>query len=295
MVITPDIDILKYNNIRGVKYFELTAEEVKQEILPGLFIKAWGYNGSTPGPTILVNHGDYINIRVYNKLSEPTSVHWHGLDVPNMMDGVPDIEPSPKIEPGYFFDYRFQIKNPPGTHMYHSHFQSHKQIMMGLMGGLIIEQPYSKMDKDFFLMLQEFKVKDIPPGTVKAGEYDLDSSSHEFNFFAINGKCFPMTKALPVKSGEQIRVRFGNVMMDAHPMHIHGHQFQVTASDGNEFNAYLNVKKNTINVASGETYDVEFNANNKGNWPFHCHIPQHMTNNMTDSIGGMFTTVHYDS
>lgn len=294
MIISPDLNHLQCSTIRGVKYFELVAEEVKQEILPGLHIKAYGYNGSTPGPTIIVNPGDYVNIRVINKLTEPTSVHWHGLNVPNSMDGVPEMEPSPKIEPGSYFDYRFKITNPPGTHMYHTHFLSHTQQMMGLMGGFIIKKPNDMIDKDYFLMIQEFKVEDMPSGTVKEGEYNINPSSHEFNFFTINGKCFPYASPLTVKLGEDIRVRFANAMMDAHPMHIHGHQFLITASDGNEISKYSIIKKNTINVASGETWDIEFNANNSGIWPFHCHIPHHMTNNMTDPMGGMVTSVIYN-
>lgn len=294
MVISPDLDILHFKEIKGVKYFELTAEEIKQEILPGVFIKAWGYNGTTPGPTILVYPGDYVNIRVYNKLSVPTTIHWHGLDVPNTMDGVPDVAPSPRIEPGGFFDYRFQIINPPGTHMYHTHDMSNMQQMMGLQGGLIILNPYGdNIDRDYFIMVQEFKLKDIPQKVVNHGEYMIDPMAHEFNFFTINGKCFPFATPLDVIYGERVRVRLANAMMDAHPMHLHGHQFDITAADGNPIPKHNIVKKNTINVASGETWEVEFNANNPGIWPFHCHIPHHMTNNMSESTGGMFTTVIY--
>lgn len=294
MVISPDLDLLKYKEIHGVKYFELTAEEVKHEILPGVYIKAWGYNGSTPGPTLQVYPGDFVNIRVYNKLSEPTSVHWHGMDVPNVMDGVPEVEPSPLIEPGSFFDYRFPIVNPPGTHMYHTHFMSHKQQMMGMMGGLIILNPYDDdCDRDYFLMVQEFKVEDLPSGTISQGEFKLDPMSHEFNFFTLNGKCFPNVSPLSVRFGEKVRVRFANAMMNAHPMHIHGHQFTIVASDGNPLIKTNYIKKNTVNVASGETWDVEFLANNPGIWPLHCHISHHMTNNMTVAMGGMTTTVIY--
>lgn len=294
MVISPDLNVLQYKEIRGVKYFELTAEEITQEILPGTFIKALGYNGSTPGPTILVYPGDYVNLRVYNKLSEPTSVHWHGMNVPNAMDGVPEVEPSPQINPGSYFDYRFQIVNPPGTHMYHTHVMSHMQQMKGLQGGLIVLDPYAdRVDRDYFIMVQEFKVNDQPSGTVKQGVFSVDPSSHEFNFFTVNGRCFPFTTPLTVRFGERIRVRFANAMMDAHPMHIHGHQFDIVASDGNPFTKSNYIKKNTINVASGETWDIEFNADSPGIWPFHCHIPHHMTNNMTQATGGMFTTVIY--
>ncbi|MFU0825423.1 multicopper oxidase family protein [Clostridium sp.] len=294
MVITPDLPNLPCKEIKGVKYFELVAEEVEREILPGVFLKAWGYNGSTPGPTIKVYPGDYVNFRVYNKLSEATSVHWHGMDVPNVMDGVPDVQPSPKIEPGEYFDYRFKIINSPGTHMYHTHHISHKQQMMGLEGGLIVLDPYHlNVDRDYFIMLQEFKVEGLPMGVVKKGKYDIDPHAHDFNFFTMNGRCFPFVTPLEVNCGDIVRVRLGNAMKDGHPIHIHGHQFYISASDGNTIHPCNRMKKNAIHVASGETYDVEFLANNPGIWPFHCHIPHHMTNNMTDPIGGMFTTIVY--
>jgi len=294
MVITPNLANLQYKEIQGVKYFELFAEKVEREILPGVWIKAWGYNGSTPGPTIQVYPGDYVNIRVYNNLSEATSVHWHGLDVPNDMDGVPDIEPSPKINPGNYFDYKFQIINPPGTHMYHTHYISHKQQMMGLEGGMIILDPYtSKSDRDYFIMLQEFELEGIPMDVVIPGTYEINPMSHNFNFFTMNGRCFPYTASLAVSYRERIKIRLANAMMDAHPMHIHGHQFDVVASDGNSIAICGIMKKNTIHVASGETWDIEFIANNPGIWPFHCHIPHHMSNNLTEPSGGMLTTIVY--
>jgi FtsP/CotA-like multicopper oxidase with cupredoxin domain len=138
MVITPDVPNLPFTIKNGVRFFELTAEPVKREILPGLYINGWGYNGSIPGPTIQVFTGDTVNIRVFNHLPESTSVHWHGLDVPNSMDGVPEMELSPAILPGSYFDYRFRIINPPGTHMYHTHLNSVTQQMMGLGGAFII-------------------------------------------------------------------------------------------------------------------------------------------------------------
>jgi FtsP/CotA-like multicopper oxidase with cupredoxin domain len=294
MTITPDIPNLQYTLQNGVKYFEITAEPVTREILPGLYIKGWGYNGSIPGPTIQVYPGDRVNIRVINHLPEATSVHWHGLDVPNIMDGVPDVEPSPKIEPGEYFDYRFVIVNPPGTHMYHTHFNSSTQQMMGLGGAFIILSPQSSyVNRDYFLMLQEFSVMGIEMGKITPGIYDINPMSHDFNFFTINGRCFPYTTQLSVKTGETIRIRLGNIVHDAHPMHIHGHQFAITASDGNAVSLRNRLIKNTVNVASGETFDIEFIANNPGNWPFHCHIPHHMANNMQKAMGGMSTVIAY--
>lgn len=295
MVITPNIPDLPYRLHNGVKYFELVAEPVKREILPGLYINGWGYNGSIPGPTIQVYSGDCVNIRVINHLPEATSVHWHGLDVPNVMDGVPEIEPSPKIEPGEYFDYRFKVIDPPGTHMYHTHFNASVQQMMGLGGAFIVLGCGNSRSirHDYFMMLQEFSVKGLITGEIPQGTYDLDSMSHDFNFFTINGRCFPFVSQLHVKKGEKVRIRLGNFGHDAHPMHIHGHQFVVSAADGNTISVQNRLLKNTINVASGETYDVEFTANNPGSWPFHCHIPHHMSNNMQLTLGGMTTVISY--
>jgi FtsP/CotA-like multicopper oxidase with cupredoxin domain len=296
LVVTPDIANLPFVIKKGVKYFELVATPVQRELLPGLFIKGWGYNGSIPGPTIQVYPGDYVNIRVYNKLSESTSVHWHGLDIPNIMDGVPHVETSPEIKPNYYFDYHFRITNPPGTHMYHTHMNSSKQEMMGLGGAFIILEPktqQNEIQQDYFIMLQEFYLKGLNMGDVTSGIYDIDPMAHDFNFFTMNGRSFPYTTPLSVKGGETIRIRLGNIAMNAHPIHIHGHQFLITAADGNSIPCYNQLTKNTINIALGETWDIMFKANNPGVWPFHCHIAHHMSNNMTEPMGGMFTTIVY--
>ncbi|MGF7060943.1 multicopper oxidase family protein [Brassicibacter mesophilus] len=296
MVITPDVSDLSYALHNGIKYFELIAEPVKREILSSLYINAWGYNGSMPGPTIQVYPGDYVNIRVINKLPEPTSIHWHGLDVPNVMDGVPAVEPSPKIDPGKYFDYHFRITNSLGTHMYHTHFYTVKQEMMGLGGAFIIldsnlHKQY--INRDYFIMLQEFHVNGLNMGEIKPGVYDIDHMNDDFNFFTMNGRCFPYTSPLKTKICENVRIRLGNVGHNAHPIHIHGHQFIVSTSDGNSIFVQNRLEKTTINVASGETYNVEFYANNPDIWPFHCHIPHHMSNNMQKRMGGMFTVIKY--
>lgn len=154
--------------------WQLVAKPVKQQLLPGLYINAFGYIGSSPEPTIIVYPGDYVQIRVYNKLSESTSVHWHGLDIPNVMDGVPDEQPSLIIPPGSYFDYHFIIIIPPGTHMYHTHFHSSRQEMMGLGDAFTIAEPNeSTIQRDYFIMLQEFKIKGIKVGEVKTGTYDI--------------------------------------------------------------------------------------------------------------------------
>ena len=298
MVITPGIKDLPYTYDEGIKYFTLIAEEIVWELVDGIFVKAWGYNGSTPGPTIRVFPRDRVCIRVINHLPERTSVHWHGLEVPNIMDGVPPIEPSPYIEPGEYFDYTFTINNPPGTYMYHSHVNVSIQDNAGLLGGLIVEDPRMqnrKKYKDYLCLLQEWAIGALPWGDLTKGTYDLTFVKPEFNFFTINGKCYPDTKPLPVEYGDTVRVRFGNIQMHHHPMHLHGHQFRVVGADGFPIARDTQIYKNTILVASGETWDIRFLANNEGIWPFHCHMPHHVTNNGTPPVGGMFTTVNYQS
>ena len=215
MVITPDIPTLEYTLRNRIKYFELVAEPVNQEILPGVFIKGWGYNGSIPGPTIQVYPGDYISIRVINHLPEATSIHWHGLDIPNVMDGVPDVEPSPRIEPGYYFDYHFRITNPPGTHMYHSHVNVAKQDMLGLLGGFVILDPQERnVNKDYLLLMQEWSLIGLEKGKkVEPGQYNLKPFTMDFNMFTINGKSFPSTTPMPVEYGDIVRLRLGAIQI----------------------------------------------------------------------------------
>ncbi|WP_326071528.1 multicopper oxidase family protein [Paenibacillus alba] len=294
MVVSPDIKDLPYVLHRGVKCFELVAEPVVRELLPGVFMKGWGYNGSIPGPTIRVLPGDWVTIRVRNQLPEATSVHWHGLDVPNRMDGVPAVEPSPYIGQGQFYDYHFQIVNPPGTHMYHTHVDTVYQELMGLGGGFIIEDPYEcTVQKDYFIMLQEFYLTGMVKGEVQKGHFELETMTDSFNFFTMNGRCFPHVSPLPVQYGEEMRVRFANIGMNAHPIHLHGHQCWISAIDGNEIPAYNRQLRNTVLVPSGVTLDIEFTALNPGIWPLHCHMPHHTSNNRTRATGGMFTTIRY--
>lgn len=288
---------MPYTYENGEKVFELIAEEIEWELVDGIFIKAWGYNGSTPGPTIRVYPGDQVRFRVINHLPERTSVHWHGLEVPNNMDGVPPIEPTPFINPGECFEYHFKIVNPPGTYMYHSHVNVPVQDNAGLLGGLIIEDPRMqnrKKYKDYLILLQEWAIGELPWGVLEKGSYQLTFKDPMFNFFSMNGRCYPMTEPLPVEYGDTVRIRYGNIQMHHHPIHLHGHQFRVVGADGYPIRRESQIYKNTILVASGETWDIAFEAKNPGIWPLHCHMPHHVTNNGAPGVGGMFTTVNYE-
>lgn len=294
MVISPNIPSYLGEVINGVRYFELVAEPVLREILPGIYLKLWGYNGVSPGPTIMCYPGEKVCIRVHNRLPQPTSIHWHGLDIPNNMDGVPLVEPSALIEPGCYFDYTFDIKNPPGTHMYHSHFYTVYQDLMGLEGGFIILDSRNRQYmNDYFIMLGGFSAINIKPHTLEKGTYDINPFSMDENFFTMNGRCFPYTSPIWIKKGDVVRIRFGNIGLKNHPIHLHGHQFNVIACDGNYVKMDNRLKKNTVLVSSGTTRDIVFKANNPGYWPMHCHIPHHVSNNEMLDFGGMSTVIKY--
>lgn len=283
-VVTPDVPKLSWTMENGVKVFHLKAEVVRQEILPASsmapakVITVWGYNGHMPGPTIEVNEGDRLKFIVTNNLPESTTVHWHGLEVPIAMDGVPFISQKP-IEPGETFVYEFTV-HQNGTYFYHSH--GAMQEMMGMAGLFIIHPKNSyqpKVDHDFGLVLQEFAV--LPNNPIP------NSMSMEYNWLTINGKSAPATTPLIVKLGNRVRIRFVNQGMDHHPMHLHGHQFFLTGTEGGRAPRSSWYPENTIIVGASQSRDVEFVAQYPGDWMLHCHLPHHMMNNMVSSVGPM--------
>ena len=215
----------KMNN--GVKEFHLIAEEFEQEFAPGMKVKCWGYNGSTPGPIIEAVEGDRVRIFVTNNLKEHTSTHWHGIFLPNGMDGVGGLT-QPQIQPGETYEYEFTLRQH-GTFMYHPHADEMVQMAVGMMGMFIIhpKRSQTKIDRDFAIMLHEWA---IHPGTYRPDP----SVMLDFNMFTMNGKVFPAIEPMVAKTGERIRIRMGNLSMDQHPMHIHGFAFKVTATDGGQ-------------------------------------------------------------
>ena len=275
-VVTPDIPSLAYTTDRGVKVFHLVAEPVKQQILPGKTIDLWGFNGSAPGPTIQVNQGDRVRIVVDNHLPEPTSMHWHGFEIPIDMDGMPGVSQEP-IKPGGRFIYEFTLRQE-GTYFYHSHLAM--QEMMGMLGGFIMhpKQPHRpEVDKDFLIALQEYAV--LPSNTVP------NSMNMEFNWLVINGKTGPAITPLIVRLGERVRIRVINLGMDHHPIHVHGHTFQVTGTEAGRIPETAWFPANTVLVGVAQARDIEFVANNPGAWMLHCHLPHHMMNQMSSNVG----------
>lgn len=272
---------LNFTIEKGVKVFNITAQPVLWPLLKGVTATAWSYNGMVPGPLIKVTYGDRVKILVKNTLPEPTTIHWHGIEVPNAMDGIPDVT-QPPIKPGETFTYEFVAK-PAGTYWYHSHYKSDKQISIGLSGAFIIEPkqriPLPTIDR--VLMLNEWRI--VGNQTYAA----MPASNMDGNYFTINGKSYPDTETITAKVGEKVRLRIIGSGQMIHPMHLHGFTFKIVATDGQPVPPIARLTKDTVTVAPGERYDIEFTPDRTGKWMFHCHIPHHTTNNHQEPGGLM--------
>ena len=249
----------------GVKVYDLTAREMKWEVAPGQIVNAMAYNEQVPGPQIRVREGDRVRVNLKNELTQSTAIHFHGMELPNDMDGVPFIT-QPPVKPGESFTYEFTIPDGNvGSNMYHSHHNAATQVSLGLLGAFIVEprkpRAIEKVDKDFVLILND--------------------GAHGFT---LNGKGFPATEPFSAKLGDKIRIRYMNEGMMIHPMHLHGMHMTVIDKDGWALPAPW--KCDTLNVAPGERYDVIVNCNNPGTWALHCHILPHAESEM-----GMFGMV----
>ncbi len=278
-VITPNGTTLPWEERDGAKVFHLVAEPVQREFAPGLVVNCWGYNGQTPGPTIEAVEGDRVRIYVTNKLPEATTVHWHGILLPNGMDGVTGLN-QPPIPPGETFVYEFTLRQS-GTHMYHPHFDEVTQIAMGMMGLFIIHpkdpSEEEKVDRDFAIMLHEWA---IPPGAATPNPIVM----LDFNYFTFNSTVWPGTEPLVVRLGQKVRIRLANLSMDSHPIHLHGYAFTVVAQGAMRMPRSAQYKAVTINVPVGDTKEIEFVADAPGDWAFHCHKTHHVMNGMEHDL-----------
>jgi hypothetical protein len=265
----------------GVKVFRLTARPVRWNILKDVTVTAWTYNGTVPGPLIRVTEGDRVRVILQNDLPEPTSIHWHGIPVPNAMDGVTPIPP------GQSFTYEFTAPSA-GSFMYHSHINSDRQVMVGLYAPLIVDPRIPETEPpavDVSWMLSEWRIG--PAGRTYPA---MPMAGMEPNFFTINGKAYPETPTITVKRGERVRIRLAGIGQFTHPMHLHGMNFKVVALDGVPLLPEQQVVRNTIPINPGELVDIEFVADNPGEWMFHCHVLHHVTNNGVEP-GGLLAIV----
>lgn len=276
--------------VDGVKEFRLTASVIKWNILPDVVVGAYAYNAQVPGPLIRVTEGDRVRIFVTNELPEPTSVHWHGLIIPNNMDGVADLTQAP-IQPGQTFTYEYTVPNTPGTYFYHTHEAADRQQPLGLYGAFIIDPkqpPAAAYSQEYIVELGEWRVTDGK--TYPAMDFDGMLP----NYFTINGKSYPSTDMVTAKVGDKILFRFIGTGQFIHPMHIHGGPFQIVATDGNPVPPDAQLTKDTVLVGPGERYDVMWPAREPGKWLLHCHINHHITNNGAEVDGGGGLTMVID-
>lgn len=311
---TLNIPALGYEMDGDIKVYRLTAQPVKRVLTEGKLMdfeptkkfklpgwemkhrfkkeaKLWGYNGEVPGPTIECVQGDRIRIIFKNELPEPSSIHWHGIELPNDMDGAAGETELP-TEPGKTRVYEFTV-HQVGTYMYHTGYNMMKQDAMGLGGFLVIhprEGYKEKIDKDVAIMINAF--------ALHTGNDAQDLVSMDFNWFTFNGKVAPDIEMITVKKGERVRIRFGNLSMDSHPIHLHGYTWRVVGTEGGPIQESAQWPGNTINIPPGTTRDVEFVAWNPGVWRMHCHKLHHTMNSHADvplgvmPMGGMFTLLH---
>jgi len=267
----------------------LTAQVSNQEIAPGVTLPVWTFNNSVPGPELRIKQGEVVKVTLNNQLPEPASIHFHGVPLPNEMDGIPGVTQN-AVQPGESFVYEFKAE-VPGSYWYHSHQDSVNQLDRGLYGSFIVEANNDKsVDRDYSLILDEW----ISTGTMDMSEMNMsddnmegmdhsqmnmgeDSSmdmSHDmsmYDLYTINGKSGSLVNNLIVKEGETVRIRLTNAGFISHQIHLHGHEFKVTAIDGQPVNNPSLVKDSVIAIAPGERYDIEFEANNPGQWYIEDH------------------------
>jgi len=275
----------------GVKVFDLETSIIRWQILPDVHVDAFAFNGQVPGPRLHFRQGDRVRINVVNHLPSTTTVHWHGLILPNVMDGAAEVTQQP-VANGQLYRYEFTALQS-GTYFYHSHDHVDRQQALGLYGAMIIDpaQPGDEVraDHEYTLMLQEWLLREglTYPAMPMEGAMP--------NYFTINGRAYPATDTIRMKVGETLKVRFiGSSTGFIHPMHIHGGPFEVVARDGETLAPAARFKADTINVGPGQRYDVIWTAHKAGKWMIHCHISHHTTNNNTEHHGGGGLMMHIE-
>jgi len=270
----------------GVKEFHLVAEPVVRELAPGMQANLWGYNGQSPGPTIEVVEGDRVRIFVTNKLPEHTSVHWHGQLLPCGMDGVTGLT-QPGIQPGKTFVYEFVARHA-GTFMYHPHADEMQQMAMGMMGFWVTHPKNPRqhaVDRDYVMLLSSF---DIEPGSYTP----RTNTMLDFNLWAINSRVFPGLDPMVARLNDKVRIRVGNLTMTNHPIHLHGHRFEVAGTDGGWVPKSARWPEVTTDVAVGQMRAIEFVADAPGDWAFHCHKSHHTMNAMGHDVPTLIGVDH---
>jgi FtsP/CotA-like multicopper oxidase with cupredoxin domain len=270
----------------GWKEFHLVAEPVRRQMAPGMTANLWGYNGQSPGPTIECVEGDKVRIFVTNRLPEHTTIHWHGILLPNGMDGVGGLT-QPQIPVGKTFVYEFQMKKS-GTFMYHPHADEMVQMAMGMMGFIVVhpkDPKFMRVDRDFVFLINAY---DIDPGSATPRV----NTMLDFNLWSWNSRVFPGIDPFVVRKGDRVRIRFGNLTMTNHPIHMHGYEIEVTCTDGGWVPKSARWPEVTVDVAIGQMRAFEFVADVPGDWAIHCHKSHHVMNAMGHNVPTMIGVDH---
>lgn len=276
--------------VSPIREFKLTAAVTPIDLGTGEF-KAWTYNGQPLGPELRVTEGDTLRVVLTNNLPDPTTIHWHGVPVPNAMDGVPDM-PQPAVQPGETFVYEFKAW-PSGTYFYHPHVGH--QLDRGLVGPLIIEpkREPGNYDREYVLMLDDWATVD--GGGPDSPQRLTDHMGHGmmggmmngmmggmmgqqpapaaengpllepvYDAFSVNGQVAATAAPFMVKQGEKVRLRLingGGTTVFA--LRLAGHALTVTQADGRPIEP---LAVEVLRIGMGERYDVEFTADNPGRW-----------------------------
>ena len=259
----------------GTKRFELTASVIDWEVRPGEIVQAWAYNGMVPGPRIDLDVGDRVQVELTNELPIGTDIHWHGIDVPNVQDGVSPITQD-LVASGDSYTYEFTITEP-AIGMYHAHAHAHEAVPNGLFGTMYsgdVAVPAGTTVSGFEIPADVEIAQDLPMVLNDAGVIGL----------SLDGKSFPATTPIVAEVGDWIRLTYFNEGLQVHPMHLHGFEQLVIAKDGEPLDHPY--AADTVLVAPGERYTVLFNPTEAGTWVWHCHILNHV-----ESAEGMFGMV----
>lgn len=276
-VTAPDLSVLQGKLVNGVREFHLRATTARRELLPGIWMDAYGYNDLFPGPVLEMNQGERVRIVFRNELPEETTLHSHGLELPVSMDGIPAVTQN-YVKPGETFVYEYDV-HQEGSMFLHPHVAMQEAI--GMVTPFVVHPATAHkpaVDRDFVLVAQQFSI--LPNATIP------NSNAMDWNFLTINGRCGPYTTPLVCKLGERVRIRFINFStLHQHPMHLHGHTFWVTGTEAGRIPDSAWIPSNNVVVGVAQSRDVEFIANNPGDWVLHCHMFHHMMNHMVTQVG----------
>ncbi|MBM7647844.1 FtsP/CotA-like multicopper oxidase with cupredoxin domain [Bacillus ectoiniformans] len=289
--------------------FTITAKEAIHTFNKDTSLPVWTYDGSVPGSQIRVKQGEQLKINLKNELSEPVTIHWHGLPVPNNQDGIPGVTMN-AVQPGKTFTYEFTAA-VPGTYWYHSHQESVNQIDKGLYGTLIVEENQEKADRDYTLVLDEW-ISNPEMANMEMGNENMEGMDHSgmdmgesegdmkdmhssgmnmeshdmsmYDLYTINGKSGESVSPLTVKKGETVKLRLVNAGYMSHKIHLHGHKFKVTSSDGQPIENPDELEDSLVEIAPGERYDLEFTADSPGTWLIESHDESNAAKGMKAEI-----------